>query len=318
VDSNQIVAFLEALHAKKIKPKGNGWVEACCPLAPWTHEKGHDHTPSFGIVINPGERSFFSCFACKKGSVEELLQTLEMYTQGQAHHFDFKTCRALLDDELKVLPLPEYGSKQEESQVFKEWPAFWLETMPKVWPYKQAVAYLNSRQVTQTEWETHHLLYDEHRNMIVFPYWDVYGRLAGARGRAIVSVEDYPDHHDYTFQGVKNARFVFYNEQALDLKGPVVVVEGQFDCLRVEKGFKKVVANLTAKPTLEKLKKLADSPLVIQIPDKDKAGEESVAVYAQYCKAKGIPYKTLHLGEGVKDPGDCHPDYLRERIEELL
>ena len=78
---DQAALFLQALNCKQIRRKSNNWVEACCPLAPWTHLKHADHSPSFGHFGYPCERSIYHCFACRSGSVEELLQTIELYAK---------------------------------------------------------------------------------------------------------------------------------------------------------------------------------------------------------------------------------------------
>ena len=86
--AEQGTAFLSALGVKNINVKGNGWIEASCPLAKWLHKHHTDATPSFGLSINPGERSYFLCFACRQGSAEELLHIIEMYDKGQGQ-YDF-------------------------------------------------------------------------------------------------------------------------------------------------------------------------------------------------------------------------------------
>jgi len=256
------------------------------------------------------------CFACRQGSAEELLHSIEMYSKGQGY-YDFAQCHQLLSDEQHVVPLPPYGEFAAAEQSFQEWPQYWIDSFKKAeWVIESAV-YLASRNVGLHTVEQFDLRYDPKREMIVAPYRDVYHRFAGARGRAIK--DDVPHkHHDYTFQGVNNARLCWYNEEVLNQPGPVVVVEGQFDCMKTVQAFPKTVANLMAKPTREKMKKLGDCGTVIQIPDRDEAGQESIGRYAQYCAQLGLTHKVIKLDEGVKDPAECHVDYLRDRIQECL
>lgn len=316
--AEQAVAFLQALGAKQIRDKENGWVEAACPLARWTHKNRVDHSPSFGLRVAPGERSNYLCFACRQGSAEELLQTIELYAQGsEAQNYDFARCHQILADEEYVVPLPEYGEFAQKVQPFMEWPQYWLDSFVPAEMVQASASYLTHRGVTLETVMQYRLHYDKKRQMIVAPYWDVFSRFAGARGRSIVKGAAYA-HHDYTFQGVNNARLCWYHEAVLNLPGPVVVVEGQFDVMRVAQVFPKVVGNLTAKPTAEKMKKLGDCGLVIQIPDRDEAGHESVFRYAKFCDQLGLRHKVVWLDEGAKDPDDCHPDYLKEKIEEQL
>jgi hypothetical protein len=315
----QAVAFLEALGATQIRAKDNGWVESSCVLAPWTHKHHTDFTPSFGLSISPGERSYFLCFACRQGSAEELLHVLELYSKGTGQ-YDFARCHQILSEEQYVVPLPAYGEFTKPQQVFQEWPQYWLESFQSVSWVIDALKYLTFREVSATTIAQYDLRYDPKRQMIVAPYWDVYKRLAGARGRTIVDdgSKGPQKHYDYTFKSVNNARLVWYGEPVLNLPGPVVVVEGQFDLWRTVQAFPKTVANLTAKPTLEKMKKLGDCGMVIQIPDRDEAGQESVGRYAHFCQQLGLKHKVIRLDDGVKDPAECHPDYLRDKIQEQL
>lgn len=312
----QAVAFLEALRAKNIRPKGNGWVEASCVLAPWTHKNRVDSSPSFGLSVKPGEHSYFLCFACRQGSAEELLHTIEYYVGmgliGPHRDYDFDRCHQLLSEESFVVPLPEYGMVVP-GQYFSEWPQYWVESFAKVEWVVEASQYLMARGVPVQIAQQFDLRYDPKRQMIVAPYRDVFHRLAGARGRSIVH-EGPGKHYDYTYQGINNARLCWYHEPALNLSGPVVVVEGQFDLFKTVQAFPKTVANLTAKPTMEKMKKLGDCGVVIQIPDRDEAGQESVSRYGHLCALLGLEHRVVWLDDGVKDPDDCHVEYLRDRI----
>lgn len=60
------------------------WVSFRCILAPWTHEKGMDSTPSAGISINDDGTSVYNCYACatkhRSGPLVWLLRELEKYT----------------------------------------------------------------------------------------------------------------------------------------------------------------------------------------------------------------------------------------------
>ena len=309
----QGIAFLTALRAKNIRVKDNGWIEASCPLAPWLHQKHHDHSPSFGLNATT---SYFWCFACRQGSAEELLHTVELYSKGKGD-YDFGQChQLLLEDVPVVMPLPPFGEFTQVRQPFVEWPQFWVESFTQAAWVTEAAVYLASRGVPVQQLAEFDLRYDPKRSMIVAPYRDVFGRLAGARGRSILDTGQ--KHYDYTFQNINNARWVWYNEKALNLHGPVVVVEGQFDLWRTVQAFPKTVASLTSKPTVEKMKKLGGCGVVIQIPDRDAAGSQSTVRYAELCQQFGLQHRILWLDEGVKDPAECSIDYLRDRIHDLL
>src|SRR5437667_7867417 len=48
---DQAALFLQALNCKQIRRKSNNWVEACCPLAPWTHQSTLTIRPASGISV---------------------------------------------------------------------------------------------------------------------------------------------------------------------------------------------------------------------------------------------------------------------------
>jgi hypothetical protein len=237
---------------------------------------------------------------------------------GLLGKYNTNVARSLLDGEASVMPLPEYEEHPQASKVFEEWPSYWLDSFLPLGHAPDAVTYLIDRGVSYATMKAHDLRFDTKKSMIVCPYHDVYGRFAGARGRSIdPDVEGRFKHHDYTFQGVNNAGLTWYNEQVLELPGPVVTVEGQFDTWRTEIRWPKVVGGLTAKPTDVKFKKLCSAPMIVTIMDPDDTGVQAEAMYKKYGAHYGVPVRCIHLpqGEGGKvDPGECHADYLYDQI----
>jgi DNA primase len=186
-----------------------------------------------------------------------------------------------------------------------------IASAPKLEQYPEGVEFVLSRGVTKEQITEFDLRFDPERSMVVFPIREAYGALAGLRGRAITGFGlkhyDYSHHSDH-----KNVKGVWFNEPALNLSGKVVVVEGQFDCLRVAQVYPKVVANLTAMPTRHKCLKLALTEGVVLIPDNDKAGLQSVAKYQEMLTPLGVHLEVATLPITVKDAGECHPDFLKE------
>jgi hypothetical protein len=319
VNEDQAKAFLMALGAKK--PQKNGkWIGARCPLSPVTHQHNKDLNPSFGLTCEPDKPSRWNCFACGSGSAIDLIQQMEFYALSG----DFALARQILESEdLEVVPLPEFGefSTPEDSWKFTPWPESWLEQFLPIYPHvPPAVQYMLGRGVLEIQMLDYDLRWDAYREMVIFPLRDAYGVLAGGRGRAIDDSKSGGDkHHDYSHNGVpKNIKGVWYGEQALQLEGPVIVVEGQIDLLKVRRCWPKSVANFTAKPTQEKVLKLAFSQHVVLIPDNDKTGEQSIAKYAEMLAVHDVPMSVLKLPPTVKDPGDCHPEFLKNLIDEHM
>jgi hypothetical protein len=330
MNQQQALDFLKALGVSHAQYKP-GWVTAACPFAPFRHKGGKDSNPSFGLKYEVGVRSYFNCFACGSGPAEELLQALEMYTMDRPHlrsHYDFKHARAILtaeDDELSVLPnYKEFG--QETTKQFEEWPWHFINSFLPL--NEEAIGYLTMRDVTFKQMVDHSMRWDPKKRMVVMPYLNAYDKLAGARGRSIDSnVQGWKKHWDYTWNGVNNTALCWYNEQALQLTGPVVVVEGQFDVLRVAQVYPKVVGNMMAHPTRAKLLKLLHSPRVVLIPDNDGpggAGEKSVKHYREFMFAQGHGQRFTHLqlplpeGQLKIDPAECHPQFLKDLLVPVI
>jgi DNA primase len=315
----QAQAFLIALKAPNVHIKNDIIVQSSCPLAAWTHQSHKDLNPSFALFCKPGETTYYHCFTCGDGSAEDLIGAIGMYAKDDLSSYDLKAARLILENEQFVVPLPEYSEGVPKQQVFEAWPEWWLESFQTVAYSQPSLDYLASRKVTPDEAQEFELHYDHVRQMIVFPYWSVYGKFAGARGRSILpGVGGAKKHYDYKWNQRNNSKLTWYNEQCLNLPGPVVVVEGQYDVLRVWKRWKKVVGNLTGLVVEAKIQKLCESEMLIHIPDADQTGERSVEGYMDAAKRCGLKYRKIDVGEGVKDPGDCHEDFLYDKIMEEL
>lgn len=291
---------------------------AQCPLARWFHKGGTDHSAGFGLHVEPGGHSNFNCFACKSGSAEQLLQMLEMYTKGDPPSLrDFKAARAVLADELQVLPVT-WQEFQPSDKEFIPWPQQWLDSFqPCGDEVKNYLQNLRKNPISLDVIARWDLRFDNLRNMIVCPYRNADGVLAGARGRSILLDTDFK-HYDYKWKEHNNAVMTWYHEEALNLPGWAAVVEGQADVWRTELGWKKTLGNLTAKPTEEKFRRLSLShtPGIVHVTDNDEAGEESSAKFKTLCTHFKLGYRRAVIGSGIKDPDLCHPEYLKKIISE--
>jgi 5S rRNA maturation endonuclease (ribonuclease M5) len=331
VTPEQSKLFLECLGVKSSNIKAdNKWLRCSCPLAFWTHQNHKDANPSFALALGVHDEPFFHCFSCRSGTAAELLQILELYASQtpNAPAYNFKQAHEILaGQELVMLELPEYQEfGHVDTKTFKPWPEEYLSSFVKATNVFLANEYLLSDREHHNEFgqscrghtpkSAHNfdLRYDHGKGMVVFPYRDAYGRLAGMRGRSITS----KSHYDYTWNGINNASLVWFNEEALQLPGWVVVVEGQMDCMRVAEMWPKVVANLTAKPSLVKLNKLLQAEGTILIPDNDATGEASITKYRAFHDKHSHPLKVLRLPDTVKDADEACSAYLYDQITALF
>lgn len=314
-------AFMAALGVFNVNYAGGGWAQSSCPLAPWTHKSGKDANPSFGVSVGDGP-SHFNCFVCSSGSLAELVQTIEMHlpTSSSLVRMRYKTVKAreILDaSESDMAMLPDYEELVPSPYTqFQEWPEYWLQTFPK-WDdlFEPREYVLHERKLNQDTADAFDLRYDVDRSMLVAPIRDVEGRLCGARGRRIAG--EGLKHFDYAWNNVRNSHLVWFNEMALDLLGPLVIVEGQFDAMRVWPHHPKVMAILSAKTTPYKMAKLTAMDQVVLMLDNDETGKQKTGEWAEYLQRKGVQVGIIELPEGVKDAGEAPEAWLHSTFSDL-
>jgi hypothetical protein len=326
-------AFMATLGVHNLHYAGGGWAQCSCPLAPFTHGSGKDTNPSFGVSVGE-ERSGYNCFVCSSGNLEQLVGTIEMHLAGRPElkaRYNLVKAREILDvSDAGTMVLPDYEDiVPSPYSEYQEWPLWWLDEFTEWGNNTRSLAYVRHRQIDPTVATWFDLRYDSKRDKLVAPIWDVNGKLAGARGRRIelpgeVEPRSPLKHYDYAWNGVRNSHLIWYNERCFNLPGPLIVVEGQIDCMRVAKFYPKVVAVLSAKTTPYKMAKLSGIEQVILMLDGDVTGKAKRAEWAATLTRKGAQVGYLDVPEGVpsvlnpdkeaKDAGDL-PD---EVIETLL
>lgn len=316
-----IVQFLKALGCHDASPQG-GWVTCKCPLAFWTHKTGKDSTPSFGVRIDSG---FFNCFACGKGSLETLLGTLELYLPKAPDlvraRFNIPLAREVLQGaagEVDVLP-PYEEAVANQSKVFEPWPDWVLNGYTPAHLHKDSSAYLNKRGLDLLEVTTYGLRFDVGRQMVIFPFRNHGGYLAGGRGRCI-NPEFKVQHYDYKHGEVNNTALTFLGEdcvpEAVEKHRPLILVEGQFDWVAVKRFYPYVLGNLTAMPTPEKLQLLNSCPDgVVTMLDNDETGYKA---RKEWEVGLHVPVGRLDYPEAFKDPDSMPRPLLAELIGQFV
>lgn len=329
MERQQAADLLQALGSKATS-HGDNWVRGPCPLAPWLHKSGKDSKPSFGIYVAQGERSRFHCFSCESGDFPRLFQLITFHCQQEGaagFHGDLTKAREIVANEEIDLPvLPGYKEfSSEAKKVFQPLPELWLRGFLPASKMPRAVEYLKFRgfdpDYVIKKWD---LRYDFHRDMLMCPYRDVFGRFAGIRGRGIQfpgePAHNTP-HHDYVYNGINNAGLTWYNEEALNLEGPAVVVEGQFDTMLTAQIWPKTLGNLTAKPSNEKMFKLCQSDGVVLMLDGDKPGREATGKFLQFLSYMGQTKVAVVLlpfqGDEKTDPCQLGFDRTRSFLRDV-
>lgn len=318
----ELKKFLGFLGVHNVEAGSGEWARASCPLARFTHGGGNDSHPSFGAVV--GSEPRFNCYTCEHGSMEYLLQVLQFHLQQSpqfAMFYDMVSAKAILDGStVEVPPLPEYTEfALTSAHEFEEWPLWFVHSLP-AWDLSvQSVAYLKGRGVPKWVADHFDLRWDEEKRMVVSPYRNVYGKLAGMRGRSVD--KDCPKHkrfHDYKWNGVNNASLCWYNEPVLESLMPVVMVEGQFDLYQVFQVTEHVIAGLSAKVTAFKMKRLLQSEAVLLMLDPNKTGEQAKQKYAKYLGEHGVKVGVIDIPAECEDPGVTPLEWLRETLKDVV
>jgi 5S rRNA maturation endonuclease (ribonuclease M5) len=95
-----IVKFLTLLGIGEMKiSEEEDWVRCSCPLAAWTHFKGEDSNPSFGVKVNDSGESGFHCFTCHSGRLLDLVHILHFTIGMPVRASDFLSLAEVFDEE---------------------------------------------------------------------------------------------------------------------------------------------------------------------------------------------------------------------------
>lgn len=243
-----IIAALEEC-GSVIGETKRGWVHASCPLAKYRHEKGVDNNPSFGVVYNSAEANKLEghahCFSCGySGDVREIASLL--YAYGDLGAEELGHVMSLME-EVKTGSLPLSLTAHHADDPFVD--ATWLQSFPPVGPeFPAAMEYLESRGIPREVYKHFDVRFDPQRYRVSFPIYDRAQRCRGLIGRTLIPNPEGPRYFYYpypTITGNAPRGFTWYNEHALDLSKPVVVVEGIFDAMKVWSAYQNVTASLS-------------------------------------------------------------------------
>ena len=299
------------------------WVSLHCVLAPWTHERGTDKTPSAGISVNEDGSSIYNCYACatkkRSGPLVWLLRELEKYT-GDSYK---KLIKQIDGNEFLGGTLPEWGErKKSRRKTVRVLDKEYLELFEDA----RGHPYLAERGIDDATVEYLGIVLDPEDNhgheRLVFPVYTHKGELAGFTGRATGKKIE-PKVRDY--YGLQKELLLLGSHLVVANDPYVVIVEGLFDYARVAQAGYPVVAAMHAGLTAYQLQILLDigKPVVLMY-DNDDAGERAkeVAIDAlqpylpvSYCR---YPKKDKALVGGKwgipKDPASIAKDSDLDRM----
>lgn len=310
---SEAVAFLQHLKAKHVSARGK-WVQASCPLAPWYHDSGQDSSPSFAIRLEDNKPSYFNCFACKHGSLSDLVIEL-MHLKGQSLGMNLGAAYKLVeaDEEQKLnLTIKDWGVQTEKKPeyVIPEW---WLDTFPMAWPVPYAREYLESRCVDEQIAAKCDVRWDRSGRLVCFPVRNAEGDLVSMRGRRTAPLPGQPTYHVYPYMGQQNGQ-AWLGEHLVDYSKPVLMPESVFDytsCLRV---YDNCVSPMSVGINAERMKRMSKCAEVVTLFDQGKGGDKARAIVK---KSLGSAF-VVHLVPTEKDAGAMSVESLVKLLSPVL
>lgn len=288
------------------------WLNFSCPLARWTHEKGSDNSPSFGISID-SLSSKYHCFTChSKGTMPGLVEKLTRLSGKQ-----YPELEAYVEAEEVGGIVPEWLDDEHDLASTQELheDTIYMYDLAGVHPY------LQERGISEDVANALGLRVDEaedtpdDRERILFPVYSTMNgsiQLTGFTGRAI-DTEKVLKIKDY--YGLKKTEALLGVERIQSEHKFIAVVEGLFAYARLSSYHLPSVAimgsnmsNAQAQMILE-----LDKPIYI-FTDNDKAG---YAARSQILKIfKG--YLPIYLPTYPEDTDGLDPDDLTEYEVKLM
>jgi len=279
-DAVELLVLMGVDYDSIIEDADRDWVRCKCPLASATHANGQDSHPSFGIHIREDNFSQYKCFTCGRGTVSDLVHRynflIDNYNPKVSSHYIESQYK---NAEKQVTYKDKYTKEERNAKdSIKEIPEELLDQFPLIYGSIGGVAlrakeYLLNRGVSLDVAYEYQVRFDRHSNL-VFPFIDLDNKIYGLHIR---SITDKVFWH-FSNNAIRyNKPDCWFGMSKWNFKEPTLLVEGQFDLLRV-----KTIApelNVIAScgtPSFAKLNRLSVCREIICGYDADDAGRKYV------------------------------------------
>jgi 5S rRNA maturation endonuclease (ribonuclease M5) len=334
-----ILRFMEALGIDRIRMSSErGWVNAPCPLAPYTHAGGADTRPSFGITIDDEAQSVYWCFGCSPRGhrLDWLLHSLfvaeRRYPYEAARIFALEELAGLPeDDDETSLAVPDRWVARAPKQV-EPLPPKVLKKFPLLqgrsdYEARRVRAWLEvDRKIPEWAQNLYRLRYHYDNQSVIFPLTDVRGNTFLLRERLrkekrIWTVNpELAGFPDMDFPKLKEVG-AWFGMLLIDWTAPVILVEGEIDVMRLAAlGFMNAIGSATSSVTDAQIDALTAHTIILGY-DADKAGNFARSRVIDRMKSKATLFDanwenaTRSDGRPCKDAGDL-PD--RDQLAEVM
>lgn len=294
----------------KLQPQGQEYVG----LSPFTNEK----TPSF--FVSP-QKKYWYCFSCGEGgTVIKFVQKYHKVNYEKAIQMLSSWGHITIGNEEPIMKLIRRYKKREE-EVIPIRKELDKDIMNK---YKNVtISSWVNEGISKEVLEKYQVRYDDNACRIVFPIWDIDGRLINIKGRAAHPrwKEFGMAKYIYYFPLGKNDLFWGYHWHLQDIinKNEIILVEGEKSVMKLEtNNVNNVVALGTShlsKEQMQILLKLRVNVVVALDKDKNPREDKNLQNLSKYNKCFVIVDNNNLLKE--KDsPIDCGIDVFKKLYEQ--
>lgn len=294
----------------KLQPQGQEYVG----LSPFTNEK----TPSF--FVSP-QKKYWYCFSCGEGgTVIKFVQKYHKVNYEKAIQMLSSWGHITIGNEEPIMKLIRRYKKREEEviPIRKELDKNIMDKYKNV-----TISSWVNEGISKDVLEKYQVRYDDNACRIVFPIWDIDGRLINIKGRAAHPrwKEFGMAKYIYYFPLGKNDLFWGYHWHLQDIirKNEIILVEGEKSVMKLEtNGISNVVALGTShlsKEQMQILLKLRVDVVVALDKDKNPREDKNLQNLSKYNKCFVIIDNNNLLKE--KDsPIDCGIDVFKKLYEQ--
>ena len=310
-----IVQLADMMGVRTAPPKRT-YVLMECPLAPVTHKKGSDNTPSLSVLVKDGDRSGWICHSChSKGTLPGLVIQWSLY-----FHKDATAALDLIEKEENSIEAicgrvdrkwdEKWAARDAEAVSGVDFEGFSEEELA---PFLGKVPrYIIDRGFALETCKAWNLGYDkewrdpdtgENRPRVVIPIRRHDGKLVGMAGRAI---DDKKEKKYWNYWNFHKSKYLF-GQHMVSEDQIVAVVEGEFDVLRWWEHEIKTVGLMGSTPSDEQFELLASYECLFLALDKDEAGFRG---RDEIHKRLG---KRIELFDTVFPDGKTDPDELTQK-----
>lgn len=316
--AQRIKDLLNALTIFKHRVTGN-WVQASCPFAKWTHEKGTDSNPSWGVSVHLEKSSWHQCMTCgEKGTLGDLVWALRHKRQKYPELFagvDWKTALEIAEEDEEDALIADWDDG--ESQLGKhDGPIIFPTTYLESFPDGSKHPYLVERGIPVEVAKELEVKFDFQKQRVCFPIRNRLNQMVGMQGRDVTGASDLR-YLTYKYNNRTNPEF-WMGEDKVSWDDPLILTEGPLDYAKGYIVTHQMLASMTSSLGFPKLARLVDAPMLVTFYDVGTGGNHARADLTKWANKKGKTITHFIPPEEYGDLGAMPVDLIAEWLAPFL